>query len=181
MKSSNYISILICFFVLTSCYENLDFKQFDDFVSKKKITLALNYFSLVPSQFFSSSGVPESQISDITNIEIFQNENLIIDIVKIDFNTAIKNGFDRDITITVEFLNNENAVIYTFTPTSIASKDLNYRYLEEIEIASNPDIVNTSKVKITVSLENSGTPLNLNDIAKFEFKSSMTVYVESSF
>ena len=55
------------------------------------------------------------------------------------------------------------------------------KYLEEIEIASNSAILNTTQVKITAELENTGIQLNLNDPIEFEFKSSVTMYIESSF
>jgi hypothetical protein len=70
--------------------------------------------------------------------------------------------------------------VYTFTPIIIQGNTLNFKYLEEIEIAANPSILNTTKVKITAELENTGIQLNLNDPSEFEFKSSVTMYLESS-
>ena len=58
---------------------------------------------------------------------------------------------------------------------------MSYTYLEEIIIEDNPLILNTKKVKITAELENTGIQLNLNDPSEFEFKSSVTMYIESSF
>ena len=180
MKSPIKTGIIVCFFVLTSCYESLDFNQLDNFVSKPVFTFSLNYFSLVPSQFFSPSGVQESTISDVTNLEIFQYDNSTIDIVKLDFNAEIKNDFDREVTISVEFLDNENRVVHTLNSMTVTSKNLIYKYFEEIEIASNPDLLNSIKVKISIELEDTGTSLDPNDTSEFEFKSAVTLYIESS-
>lgn len=179
MRPQKKISILICFFILTSCYESLDFKQINNFVSKPIFTSALNYFTLVPGQFFNSSGVQEVSVSDVTDIKGLDNAYTSRYVVKMDFNAEIKNELDRGVTIQVEFLDKNSASVYTFTPIKVASKDLNYRYLEEITLASTPNLLKTSKVKVTLTLENTGTVLNPLDKSKFVFKSSVTLYIES--
>ena len=110
-----------------------------------------------------------------------QNVYFLDDVVKLDFNAEIKNEFDREVSIVVEFFNKNNDVLYTFTPLVVESKVLDYIFLDEIKIASNPDILDTSKVKITITLAETGIPLNINDTSEVEFKSSVTLYIESRF
>ena len=180
MKSPHKISIVLCFLLLTSCYESLDFKQLDNLVAKPVFTSALNYFSIVPSQFLRSSNTQELSISDVTDIKGLQNSPFIDDVIKIDFNAEIKNELDRTVSITVELLDNRNLPTYTFTDIIVETKNLDFLYSEEIDVASNPEILKTSKVKVTLSLENTGTPINTSDTSEFEFKSSVTLYIESS-
>ena len=180
MNSPRKIGVFLCFFVLTSCYESLDFNQLDKFVAKPVFTSALNYFSVVPSQFLSSSNTQELSISDVTDIKGLQNSPFIDDVIKIDFNAEIKNELDRTVTITVELLDYNNKPTYSFTDIIVESKKIDFVYLEEIDVASNPKILKTSKVKVTLSLENTGTSININDTSKFEFKSSVTLFIESS-
>jgi len=181
MKSPTTTSIIICFFLITSCYERLDFDQLDNFVSKPIFTFSLNYFSLVPYQFFTASGDQQIEISDIFDVKDLQNVYFLDDVVKLDFNAEIKNEFDREVSIVVEFFNKNNDVLYTFTPLVVESKVLDYIFLDEIKISSNPDILDTSKVKITITLAETGIPLNINDTSEVEFKSSVTLYIESRF
>ncbi|SDR73162.1 hypothetical protein SAMN05216503_0655 [Polaribacter sp. KT25b] len=180
MKPPIKISVLFCIFLLTSCYESLDFNQLDDQVSKPVFTSAITYFTFVPAQFFDSNGNQKLFISDITNFYGFQNSYIKENLVKIDFNAEIKNEFDREVTLQVEFLNRNNAVVYSFTPIIVKKENLNYIYYKEIEIVSNPTILETEKVRITARLENTGSSLNANDTREFEFKSSVTIYIESS-
>lgn len=179
MKSIRLATIIFSIFILSSCAEKLDFDQVDDFVLKPVLTAPLTNFKLVPGQFFNVLGVQENRTEDITNFEVF-NEKLIRDnVVKIDFIAEIKNDFDRDVTIDVDFLDENDNLVYNFTPIEVRSKDLNYRYSEEIEISSNPSIKDTFKVKIVAELENTGTQMNPNSLEEFEFKSAVTVYIES--
>lgn len=179
MKSLK-ISILFCLFTLTSCYESLDFNQLDNYVSKPILTSALTYFKVVPAKFFDSSGtIQRYNITEITNFDAFQNQFIKDNLVKFDFNAEVKNEFDRDVTLTIELLAN-NTTVYTFVPIFIKSQELNFTYLEEIDIATNPSILRTTQIKITAELENTGIQMDVNDLSEFEFKSSVTFYIESS-
>jgi hypothetical protein len=180
MKSLFKISIFLCFFVLSSCYESLDFNQVDDYVSKPVFTSALTYFTLFPTQFFDSNGNQKNSVSDITNFYGFQSKYVKDNLVKLDFNAEIKNEFDREVTIQIDLLNNNNAVMFAFDPIIVESGDLNYLFFNEIVIATNRNILNTEKVRITVSANNTGVPMNANDTSEFEFKSSVTAFIEAS-
>ena len=181
MKSSSKFAIIASFFMLISCAESLDFNQIDNYVYKPIFTASLTYFTVVPAIFFDSSGtIQQNSISETTNFDAIQSQFVKENLVKLDLDVAIKNEFNREVTIRVEFLNN-NVTVYTFTPIVIQGNTLNFKYNEEIEIAANPSILNTTQVKITAELENTGIQMNLNDPSEFEFKSSVTMYIESSF
>lgn len=180
MKSPIKIGLLLCFFALSSCYESLDFNQLDDQVSKPVFTSALTYFTITPAQFFDSNGNEKNSIFDFTNFYGFQNSYVKDNLVKLDFNAEIKNEFDREVTIHIDLLNRNNIVVFTFDPIIVEFGDLNYLFFKEIEIASQPNILNTEKVRITTSVEDTGAPMNALDTSKFVFKSSVTIFIESS-
>ena len=105
MNSLNKIYFLAFFFVFVNCSDSLDFNQIDDYVNKPIITSSLTYFTVLPSQFVDSNGgVLQNSISDIFDFEVFQNKYVRDNVVKIDFNAEIKNEYDKDVTIFVEFL-----------------------------------------------------------------------------
>ncbi|MDP5105772.1 MAG: hypothetical protein NWQ31_06340 [Polaribacter sp.] len=180
MKAPIKLSILVCFFVITSCYESLDFNQIDDYVSKPEITSALTYFAVKPAQFYDSNGNQKYNITDVTNFYGLQNTYIHDNLVKINVNAEIINQFDREVTLQVDFLSSNNTVVYSFTPIIVEKGNLNYTYLEEIDLASQPLILNTSKIRISASIENTGVPLNVNDTSQFVFKSSVTLFIEAS-
>lgn len=174
---------IFCFALLnlTSCYEKLDFDQIEDYVLKPVLTSSLTNFTLLPIQFFNDLGVQSFRTSDVTEFEIFNNSFIRDNVVKIEFFAEIKNEFDRDVIINITFLDINNNPVFTFTPIEVNSNDVDYTYLEEIEIAGNPSILNTFKVKIEAELENTGTQMNPNSKDEFNFKSSITVFIESEF
>jgi hypothetical protein len=182
MKYSSKFSVIASIFLFFSCAESLDFNQIDDYVNKPIFTASLTYFTVVPADFFDSTGtIQQNSISETTNFDLLNSQFVKENLVKLDLDVAIKNEFNREVTIRVEFLNNNNLTVYSFTPIIIQGNALNFKYIEEIDIVSNPSILNTNQVKITAELENTGIQLNLNDPSKFEFKSSVTMYIESSF
>lgn len=180
MKPPVKISVLFCIFLLTSCYESLDFNQLDDQVSKPVFTSALTYFTFVPAQFFDYNGNQKNSISDLSNFYAFQNTYVRDNLVTLNFNAEIKNEFDREVTIQVDFLNTNNSVTYAFMPIIIEKGNLNYTFFEEIEIALHPIILETERVRITARIENTSSPMNVQDTSEFVFKSSVTAFIESS-
>lgn len=180
MKFPFKSTILACFLVFTSCYESLDFNQIDEYVSKPEITSALSYFSVKPYHFFDANGVQRYNITDITSFYGLQNTYIHDNLVKINVNAEIRNELDREVTLQVDFLDSSNTVVYSFTPIIVEKDNLNYTYLEEINIASQPFILNTSKIRISATIENTGELLNINDNSQFVFKSAVTLFIEAS-
>lgn len=181
MKYLKIIGLIITLFLTESCAEKLDFSQLDDVVYRPVFTSSLTNFTLVPGQFFNALNIQQNSLSDSTTFDLLQNELIQNDVYKIDFFTEIDNEFDRDATFYVQFLDENDAVVYSFTPIQAPSNTTNNTYLEEILVSDNPVILNTLKVEITVELENTGSQMNPNGTEELRLKSSVTVYVESDF
>ena len=174
MKRLLQLSVICCLLVFNSCYEELDFDQINDYVYKPVITSSLTFFTVVPIQFFYAAGVQED-----LDFKVFEDSFVKNDIVKIDFSTLIKNEFDRDVTLDVSFLDDNNTLLYQFASIVIPAGDLESTFTEEVFISTNPAIVNTTKVRIRAELEDTGTSMNPNDTSEIEGKSSVTLYIES--
>lgn len=180
MNPLKKVFIVINLLLIFSCSDSLDFNQLDDYVLKPVFTSALTYFTVLPFQFFDSNGVQQNSREDITEFDLFQNETITDNVVKMVFNAEFKNEFDRDVRIEIEFLTDSNISVYAFTPVFVESGDLNPPpYESEIVFADNLDIYNATKVRIRASLDNTGVPMNPFDTSEFELKSSITLYVES--
>ncbi len=181
MKLHKKAFIILFFLALTSCYQSLDFSQAEDYVLKPVITSALTYFTAMPSQFFDALGDPKMSISDTSDFKGFEYNVIRNNLIKIGFNAAINNAFDRDVIIQVDFLDSTGFIVYSFAPILAAKNNLNIKYLEEIFIATNPNILNTTQIRIIATIDNIANPMNANDTSKFELKSSVTLYIESEF
>jgi hypothetical protein len=182
MKLLHKISIVIFFFICTSCYESLDFNQLDHYLEKPVLTSSFIYFNALPKQFFDASGmVQKNTISEAIDFQIFENGFIKENVVEMDFNIEIENQFDREVKVYIEFINKNGLVIYTFAPIEVASNNLDYKFLEQIVISENPGILNVSKIKLTLELEETGVQMNPNNTNEFKFKSSLTYFVETNF
>lgn len=179
MKLPQTISFVLSFFLLTSCYESLDFDQIDDYVYEPIFTSALTYFSVSPFQFFNSMGIQENEITHIDDFQAFQRDFVRNSVVKVDFNVQVKNEFDRNVSITFEFLNNNMEAVYSTIEIFVDRNNLTHTFLEEIVIADHPEILNASFVRAKATVEDTGTPMDPNDTSEFEFKSSITLYIKS--
>ena len=183
MKFPKNIALIFSLFILISCAESLDFKQIEAYTLKPVFTTALVSFNAKPIQFFDSSGtIQKNSVSDVFEFKVFDENYLRNNVVKLIFNAEFKNEFDRDVTIQVDFLNRSNIIIYSFSPIFVESFDVNPApFEEEIIIANNLQVLNATQVKITASLENTTTQLNPTDTSEFDFKSSVTLFIESDF
>lgn len=180
MKTPKIIYFLFTFFVCLSCVESLDFDQLADYVVEPIYTSALTYFKVTPIQFYDENGVQQNNKEDITDFVAFENSYFRNNVVKIVFNAEFKNEFDRDALIQVDFLDENNRTVYAFTPIIVVQGNTDPQpYEEEIVITQHPNILNATQVRFRASLEDTGTQMNPQDSSEFEFKSSVTLYVES--
>ena len=184
MKSSKKISFILSLFLIVSCSDSLDFNQLEDYVIKSKQTAPLIYFTAVPAQFFDTTRtIQQNSISDsavISDFNDFQNNLIRGRVVKIVLNAELRNAFDRDVVVQIEFLD-KNIVIYSFKPIIVSNNHKNFLpFEEEIIVASNSNVLNTAQIRVTVALKNIGIQRNPNDINEFEFKSAITLYLESN-
>lgn len=171
--------LLLILMFLFSCVDKLDLSQIEDYNATPEYIASLTYFKVLPFQFFNQLGVQESERTDITDFRVFENDFLRKNLVKIDFFVEIKNEIDKDFTMQIEFLDNNNNLTHRFQDINVSANDLDYKFDETIEVSSNPNIKNTIKIKVTVKIDNPNPPLNPVDNSEFEFKSSAKIYIDT--
>lgn len=178
MSLKKLIPILFCFLAITSCVDNLDFSQIEDYSVSPEYTVSLTYFSILPFQFYNLAGNQESQKTDITDFRVFQNSYIRKNLVKVDFNVEIKNEFDRDFTLQIDFLNENMNLTHSFNELKVNANNLNYTFDETVEVRTNPNIKNTTRVRVIV-IDNSSAPIDPSDTTEFDFKSSAKIYIDT--
>jgi hypothetical protein len=182
MKPLKNTLYFICILLIVSCSKKLDFDQLDDYVLTPVYTSSLGYFTILPIQFFDETGtVEQTEISDLSGFRVFENTFLKNNLVKLDFNVEIKNEFDRNFRLNVEFLDDNDNITHKFSTLNINANNLNYTNLEEIDVLTNLNIKNTTQVKVNAILESSTEPLNSASTSEFEFKSAVTIYIQKDF
>ena len=178
MSPKKLIPILFCFLAITSCVDNLDFSQIEDYSITPEYTVSLTYFTVLPFQFFNQAGVQESQKSDITEFRVFENSYTRKNLVKVDFSVEIKNEFDRDFTLQITFLDDNNNLTHRFNEIKVNANNLDYKFDETVEVRTNPNVKNTTKVSVDI-IDNSSLPIDPSDTTEFEFKSSAKIYIDT--
>ncbi len=179
MKLFKTIFLTLSLLVFSSCFDNLDFNRLNDYVIRPTITTSLTSFTLLPFQLFNDQGIQENTITYTSNFDFFRNEIVEDNVVKFDFYSEIQNEFDRNVTITISFLDENGVSIYDLSPIEVTSKDLNFSYLEEVEVKSNPDFKEVNSLKILAEIQDIGVQMDPLSDDEFRFKSSVTIYVET--
>ena len=178
MSPKKLILLFFCFLAMSSCVDELDFSQADDYNITPENTVSLTYFTVLPFQFFNLSGVQESEKSDTTDFRLFDNSYIRDNLVKLDFNVEVKNEFNRSFTVQIVFLDANNNITHRFNEIKVGANNLNYIFFESIEIGTNQNIKNTTRVRVII-IDNLGTSLNPSDTTEFEFKSSVKLYLDT--
>lgn len=181
MKNSlKYIFFLLL--IQTSCVKDVDFDQVSEFTLTPVFRSAFTYFTATPAKFYDSTGtIQQDTITDTGTIDFFQDQLIEESLVQLDFLVEASNQFNRDITISIRFLNPSNVPLYSLTPLLISSGELSFNNTEVINLTLNPQVFETTKIEITAAVEDTGSPLDPNDTSEFNFQSELVFYVEKSF
>ena len=171
--------LFLLFSTTISCVDDLDFSQIEDYNTVQEFTSSITYFKILPFQFFNQTGVHETERTDVTDFKILENGYFRDNLIRLDFNIEIKNEYDNDFTIQVDFLDNNNFLTHKFQEIKVNANNLDYKFSETIKTSDNRNITNTVKVRVTVKIDNSSTPLNPSDTSEFEFKSSAKIYLNA--
>lgn len=179
MFTRNALSFIVLFFIF-SCSEKLDFSQLEDYRITPEYTVSLTYFKVTPIRFFNpTTGIQESERTDVTDFKVFENNLLRNHLVKVDFDVKIKNEIDKDFTLEITFLDSNSNETHRFQDITVSASDLNFEFNETIDVTLKPSLKNTSKVKIRVKINNPNPPLSPSDTSEFEFKSSAKIYIDT--
>ncbi|MEE9408758.1 MAG: hypothetical protein V3V28_11865 [Polaribacter sp.] len=177
MSTLTKIPLLFFLLAFISCADNLDFNQIDDYNATPAITSSLIYFTVLPIQFFDATGTAlVFEVIDESEIRVFDNDFVRDKFVKVDFNIEIKNEFDRDFAIQIDLLNGNNTITHRFDELEILANNLTFTNKQTVEVSANLNIKNSTRIRVTIKIENTTTPLDKENTDKFEFKSSATIY-----
>ncbi|AUC86448.1 hypothetical protein CW731_14680 [Polaribacter sp. ALD11] len=183
MKFLKNVFPLLCTILFFSCSQTLDFDQLDGYTIKPTISTSLTFFTIDAASFATAVGVPIiTEISEKSDFKLFENSFIKQNLIQLDFDIEVRNEFNRDFTIEILLLDEDDTIIYTFNAflgLKVAANNLNFKHKEVIDIEANQNVKNFTRVEIKLSLDDKFTPLDILDVGRIKFKSAATIYLEA--
>ena len=160
-----------------SCMNNVGFSQIDDLTIDPVYNISLIYFNLNQTDFIEN-GIELDTIVDVTNFTIFDKYPVIRkNLTKLEATININNKFNRNFNVQFDFLDTNNIIVYSFQEFLISANNQTFTQTEVIDIETTPQFLTTKKMKITVILLPSSTPLDPFDMVTLNFQSAGKFYL----
>ncbi len=174
--------LMFCF---SSCVKDVDFNQADNLVLTPVVASSVVYTDVEASRF-SENGIELQVVRDsIANIEIFNEQFVIDNLVRTELIFEATNTIDRTFELQVEFLDDNDVLLDSFSFEAQPSPDGNEVISETTEdyVGQRLDALKqTTKMVITLTLfpSNDGSILNADSTGRIILKSSGLFYLNLS-
>lgn len=184
MKNNRTTPILLIFvWLMTSCINDVDFNQIDDFSATPVFKTTLVYFTVTQIDFFDTVNSVElvTPLNDTSDFTILKNDFVKNNLLKTELEFKIINKFNRRFKVNISFLDANNNVTHSFSEFNISAKDESFTQKEEIIISTNPSFLSSTKVKVSIKLSPStdGSVIDPNNPQTLEFNSGGTFYLKT--
>lgn len=180
MKKNIIVKMLLCFVLILGCSEDVDFDQIEDYTLKPSYALSLTYFTISPNNFVPIPGAPPiTEISEKSDVKIFETNFIRQNLVQLDFDFEIINRFNRDFTVEISLLDENDNLIYQLNDLNVAANNLEFKQTEILNIESNPTVRNFTRVEVKLSLDDKTTPIIASDVGEIIFNSAATIHLEA--
>jgi hypothetical protein len=170
------IAILIFAVLTISCVKDVDFDQTRDIEFETVFQASVLHFNVTTSSFLDEFNNEVLFLSDTTELPIFsgsQNENYL---KQVDFIYKIKNTFNRELSVQLEFLKVNNELVYIFDAMIIPSNMNDFQQTQTVFEENIPSIVQSEKVVINIIMQSSSQPLDLAQDMELDFQSATKFY-----
>ncbi len=183
MKLKKAPLFLVFLLTLSSCIKHVDFDQIEDFSATPIIESSLVHYSLTQADFFDLVNSVEivTPITDTSGFTVFDNKFVQENLVKTRLNFEISNEFNREFTVNIVFLDDNDKETYVFKPIIVQKNKLDGKYSEEIAISGNTLFLSTTKmsVSITLSPSSDGSVIDPTTQQTIELKSSAIFHLKT--
>ena len=175
----NRTPLILLFIIpfLNSCINNADFDQVN-INAEPILNFPLVYFELNQLDFLDDTGTIEiPTITDVTDVEVFSSSTVRENLGRVDLIYQIENEFERGFIFEIDFLDDAGNVTYSFQNVTVPS-GLNFIEIREnIVIAENPAILNTTQIRVQINLSAASTTLDPDVERRIEFRSTGVFYL----
>ena len=166
---------------MISCVKDVDFDQVDDIMLTPVLTSSVVFAEVEASRFSENGTEIETVIDSVANIEIFSDEFIDDNLIKVEFVFEAINSINRTFNLQIDFLNDIDELQHTFSFDALPSNsgnDIISEFTEVFEDNSLESLKASTKMVIILRLNPStdGSSLNENSTGKIELKSKGIYY-----
>lgn len=167
---------LILIVLLISCASDLDFNQYEKAEVTQVFTVTSFYYNVNQKAFLNDAGNQEIPVLfRESEFDVFTVERITKFITKLEYNIEYKNTFDRDFTITFDFLNDANPAQ---SRSFVARQKYEGKKQFIFQGADLESLKQSNRLKVTIALEPSSTLLDIDVESLLSLKSVSVVTLE---
>jgi len=165
------ISVALCF---SSCLDDLDFEQTEEFEIEPTAAVSLLNFDLNQNELLDNNILEVPTINEETLLPSFQNALIQedLDILALEF--ELSNSFEGSYTIDVVFLDESGEETYAVETIELPEDTPIFSYTEDVVILDNPDFLNSKMVSVVITYN--GESIDNDVDASLIFKSAALLY-----
>lgn len=166
-----FYAVLIC-----SCVEDIDFDQTKDLEITPVLESSLIFFDESANSFLDN-GSAIGFIQDSVVVDFFNDEFIVDNLVKAEFEFETMNSINRDFELQVDFFD-ANELQHTFTvfqEASPNSNEISSSYIETFEDDTLEALKKTTLLVFTLRML-PGPAINENTLGRIQLKSLVAFY-----
>ena len=176
--------LLIIFLGITSCINNVDFTQVEDFSLTPIFKTPLVNFTVNQTDFFDLVNSLEitAPVDDVSSFTLLRNKFVNENLIQVELEFEMNNQFDRNFQVKFRFLDDNDKVTHEFSTFNIFAKDATFKQKERIGVSANQLFLSSTKVKVSIVLSPStdGSVIDPNNPQTLTFKSAGTYYLKTN-
>lgn len=173
--------VIIVFVIMTSCIKDVDFDQIDNFSLTPVLASSIVYTEVEAIRFVENGMELEIVRDSVANIEIFEDEFVKDNLVKVELVFEATNTINRTFNLKIDFLSDEDELQHTISFDAVEStfgNNIITNYTEIFEDDNLDDLKLITKMVMTLTIYPSanGTNLDENSTGKVSLKSKGIFY-----
>lgn len=180
MNLMSFKCLLFCFVLTTvcCCTKPVDFNQAKDLMLDPVIESSLIFYNAKAGDFFIG-GSEENTVSDFAEIGIFSDGFVRDNLIKAEFVFETKNSINRPYELTVNFEDNSNNILETFTietPAAVNNELIENVHIETFEGNSLNNLKQSQILRFTLRML-SGEEISEGSLGEIDLKSKGVFYL----
>lgn len=164
------LAISLMFF---ACTKDVDFNQINDLELNPVIESSLIFFD-EPANRFLENGNEVLITQDFIIIDIFNNEFVVDNLVKVDLVFETENSINRRFDLQIDFFDNSGQLQHSFSITQEPLSNNNYTAVFEDDTLDA--LKNTTEIVFTLRLSPGNPPINETTPGTIKLKSKAVFY-----
>ena len=173
----HFTIILLLNLMLASCTKAIDFSQVEDLEITPILESSLIFFN-EPVNRFLNNGNEITLIQDFVLVEVFNEEIIVDQLIKVEFVFETKNSINRAFELQVDFFDESEQLQHTFTlqqEASINNIEIESSFIEVFENATLDALKRSSVILFTLRML-PGEQIDQNSSGRIDFKSKSVFY-----